>query len=64
TLNKETMRPHTGVVQLILSADGSWLAGDYETDRFRNTNGRLKFHRGVPVVVGRNIPEEEPHAHT
>jgi hypothetical protein len=61
-LSKETMRPHTGVAQLILSADASRLAGDYETDRFRKTNGRLEFHR--TAVVNSSEPERKRRAHT
>jgi hypothetical protein len=62
TLSKETMLPHTGTVQLTLSADGSCLYGDYETNRFRNTRGRLEFHRAATDSSGK--PKEEPRAHT
>ena len=64
TLNKETMRPHTGMVHLVLSADGSQLAGDYETDRFRATNGRLEFHRTTAADASSDEPEGQPRAHT
>lgn len=62
TLSKKTMMPHGGMVQLTLSADGSYLSGDYETDRFRNTSGRLEFHR--TDLAGSAKPKEEPRAHT
>lgn len=63
TLSKKTMLPHGGMVQLTLSADGSRLSGDYETDRFRNTSGRLEFHR-TATASSSGKPKEEPRAHT
>jgi SMODS-associating 2TM, beta-strand rich effector domain len=63
TLTEQTMLPHGGMVQLTLSADGSYLSGDYETDRFRNTSGRLEFHR-TAVASRSGKPKEEPRAHT
>jgi len=63
TLSKKTMLPHGGMVQLTLSADGSHLSGDYETDRFRNTTGRLEFHR-TATASSSGKPKEEPRAHT
>jgi hypothetical protein len=44
-LSTPSMGPHTGTVQLALSADGTQLSGDYGTDRFRGTSGRMDFHR-------------------
>ena len=64
TLNRETMRPHNGVAQLILSANGSQLTGDYETDRFRTTNGRLEFRRTAAMPDSSNEPKGKPRAHT
>jgi predicted pore-forming effector associated with SMODS systems len=64
SLSKETMQPHTGTVQLTISADGSRLSGDYETNRFRATNGRLEFHRTAIKADGNEQPEGKPHAHT
>ena len=63
TLTKPTMLPHGGMVQLTLSADGSYLSGDYETDRFRNTSGRLEFRR-TAMASSSGKPKEEPRAHT
>jgi hypothetical protein len=63
TLTEETMRPHTGVAHLTLSADGSELAGDYETDRFRNTSGQLKFRR-TAAVGSTDEPTEDSRGYT
>ena len=62
TLNKKTMLPHCGTAKLTLSADGSHLYGDYETDRFRKTSGRLEFHRTAMRASGES--KEGPRAHT
>jgi hypothetical protein len=62
TLSVETMHPHTGMAQLILSDEGSQLTGDYETDRFRKTNGRLEFYR--TAVFDSSEPHRKPRAHT
>jgi hypothetical protein len=50
SLSVQTMVPHSGLAHLMLSVDGSRLTGDYQTDRFRKTNGRLDFQR---VTAGR-----------
>jgi len=63
-LSIETMRPHNGMAQLILSGDGSHLTGEYETDRFRTTNGRLSFRRTTAIPGGSNEPEGKRRAHT
>lgn len=43
TLNVASMTPHSGRVHLRIGADGRSLTGDYETDRHRESSGRLDF---------------------
>lgn len=44
-LAPNAMAPHQGTVHLRLEGD-SRLVGDYNSDRFRNTSGRMSFTRG------------------
>ena len=64
SLSKKTMLPHSGVAQLVLSADGSQLTGDYETNRFRATNGRMEFHRADLSAADVAPSKGKPHANT
>lgn len=64
SLSKPTMLPHSGIAQLILSANGSQLTGDYETNRFRNTNGRMEFHRASISTADVAPAKGKPRANT
>jgi SMODS-associating 2TM, beta-strand rich effector domain len=48
TLNVPGMTPHSGRCHLRIRSGGRVLEGDYETDHFRTSSGRMRFERRQP----------------